>query len=69
MQKSKIYPVDSDRQLIVLVPVPGRKYWKHPEMEIFVDIELFNELVLKNGVSLLNKLIINGVKKVKKYLK
>jgi hypothetical protein len=69
MQKSKLTPSNSDRQLIVSVPVPGRKYWKHPEVELYIDIEIMQERLLKTGIKMANKMVENVIKKVNNYLK
>jgi hypothetical protein len=69
MRKPGKLPFDCNRKLVVLVPVPGVKYYYHKNLKVYVDIEMFQTKVVNKsveyGLNLLKKHVLLYVKKHK----
>lgn len=69
MRRSKVSTDDSDRKMIVLYPIPGIKYFKLQNCDIYVDIELFKTFLYRNGSKLLQNTYKNLCFSLIKHLK
>jgi len=51
MQKSTINAANSNRALIVVNPVQGVKYFYIESINLYIDVEMFNEKIVKKGLN------------------
>jgi hypothetical protein len=69
MQKSSKLSADSDRKLIVITPIEGVVYYYIQELNLYLDVEMFKEKIVKKGfeyaLNIAKKYIIKRINSLK----